>query len=254
MSTVIDSLEVMPVVAALPESVDEATVLLDAFIEKFLGIADFLEIKSEEAHTYGKFVYVGEKGKDFSIMAIGNPNHASYYKNGLTLSRINTEGKALSSGVSPAFINPNSYLSIPFNTSKSVSMKYLKTSKGMVFGFYLGTDEPTIAGVLSPMVTEGVEGEFLNYVIDMIEYLYMSYIPHAVFDNALSEKFPTCKMRVPNGKRALADIYVSYDNSFPYLKLFSTYFTSLKKFEINGKKYAQVRGTNGYWSLVMEID
>lgn len=255
MSTVTGSLEVIPVVSAIPSSVEEAATLLDAFIEKFLSVADFLEIKSEEVHAYGKFVYIGEKGKDFPIMSIANQNNSSYYKSSVLMSTIGLDGKISVSYIGNSFSSPvyNSF-SVPISTSYSCGMKYMKTSKGMIFGFYQGIGNPYVTGMLTPMVTEGVEGEFINFAITTGKIFGFSYIPHGVFSDIYINIPTVTGLMIPSGKRALTDVFVPYDNSFPYLKLFSTFFSSLKKFETDGKKYTQAYAVSGYWSLVMEID
>ena len=255
MSTVISTKEMFPVFETLPTTTEEVMTLIDSFITKFLEIADFLEIKSEEEHTYGKYVYIGEKEKDFPIMVIGNSNNATYYSKGILLNRIEIDGKVSNGTINVTGLQIMNYVTINFSTAYPVNMKYLKTSKGM-FCKLSFADQTPLAGtmVLTPMVTDGVEGEFLNYLLFNNKNMYNSFIPHSTFDS-LTETLPEVNsMLIPTGKYGVMDVYAKYNNVFPYLKLISWYPVAFTKYEIGEKKYAAAFVNNQQWSVLMEIE
>lgn len=254
MSTVISSKEMFPVFEAIPTTIEEVKTLVDSFIAKFLEIADFLEIKSEEEHAYGKFVYIGEKGKDFPIMVIGNSNNASYHLAGILVNRIGTDGKVVSGKVNVTGFYVENYISIPFNTKCAVIMKYLKTSKGMCCKFSLADQEPKEGTlILSPMITDEVEGECINHWVVNNQLAHCSFVPHGTF-YSLSETIPDLNYTiVPSTKRALLDVYYRYNHSFPYLKFASWNPAIFEKYEINGKKYAVAHSDGKRWAILMEI-
>lgn len=261
MSTVKKTELILPMFAdSADATVEQMKAYTKAFADKFTEITGNLEIVKTEDTAYGAFFYLGEIGTGIPIIAIGNNEHDAYSRKGLIISTVNEVGSAKTRGYSSySSLVYTGYMLLADFTKQDIYIKYVKSSKGFLFGFYYNLNGSTgDLGYVALITQLEKDTEYKkNFIITHSDSIYLSFCDFHDTDD-FSQKLISNSIAasiMPSVKSGLMDLWLFGKSKCTYLKLFSGYFADGTIIEISGKKYVQFKCHKAdVWSILMEID